>query len=101
MPHCCCDIAATAFTFVPLAYVVLLICVPLTIFSIYEATKIRKVTSNAVICPFCEFNNELVEQPDSDINCRTCNRMIPITDGKILAVDQVRCSFLQRAELLQ
>jgi uncharacterized protein YbaR (Trm112 family) len=79
--------------FVPLAVVIILISLPVTVFAIYEATKIRKVKSHPVVCPFCESNNELVEAPDSDINCRSCNRMIPITDGKILGVDQVRCGF--------
>jgi hypothetical protein len=79
--------------FVPLAAVITLISLPVTIYSIYEAFKIRKVTANSVVCPFCEFDNQLVEAPDTDIHCRGCNRMIPITDGKILSVDQVRCGF--------
>ncbi len=79
--------------FVPLAVVLIVISLPLTLYSIYEATKIRKVSAHAVLCPFCEHNNQLVEAPESDINCRSCNRMVPITDGKILPVDQVRCGF--------
>jgi uncharacterized protein YbaR (Trm112 family) len=79
--------------FVPLAIVLIVIFLPLTLFSIYEATKIRKVSSHPVACPFCEANNELVEAPTEDIHCRSCNRMIPITDGKVLPVAQVRCGF--------
>jgi len=79
--------------FVPLATVLIIISLPVTFLAIYEATKIRKVKAHEVLCPFCNFDNQLVETPDNDINCRNCNRMIPITDGKILPVDQVRCGF--------
>jgi uncharacterized protein YbaR (Trm112 family) len=79
--------------FVPLATVLTIISLPITVYAIYEATKIRKVKAFSVICPFCEFDNQLVETAQIDINCRGCNRMIPITDGVILPVDQVRCGF--------
>ena len=79
--------------FVPLSIVIILISLPLTVFAIFSASQIRKVKSVSVICPCCSFDNQLVEQPTEDIHCRGCNRMIPIQDGTVLPVSQVRCGF--------
>lgn len=62
-------------------------------FGVYLSLKIRKVQSNDVVCPYCDYNNELTEPPTEDIRCRSCNRDIPVLDGEILEVFQVRCGY--------
>ena len=47
-----------------------------------KAIEIKKVTSHGVICPLCDFENELTEEPKGDFVCVNCQRMIPITGGK-------------------
>jgi uncharacterized protein YbaR (Trm112 family) len=79
--------------FVPLAIVIILISLPVTAYATYSGFQIRKVKAYSVICPYCDLDNQLVEEANDDINCRGCNRMIPIQDGKILTVSQVRCGF--------
>lgn len=61
--------------------------------AIRELFQIKKVTFYPLECPFCKFTNKLTEKPMDDIACENCNRMIPLLDGEILPVDQVRCGF--------
>ncbi len=61
--------------------------------SIYFALQVKKVTSHEIKCPFCEEPNVLVDVPNDDFPCVKCNRMIPIVDGKTIAVSQVRCGY--------
>ncbi len=61
--------------------------------AIYFALQVRKVTSFDLSCPFCEVNNILVDAPNEDFPCVSCNRMIPIVEGKALSVSQVRCGY--------
>lgn len=63
------------------------------VISVYSALQVRKVTNLVVRCPFCEAVNQLLSTPEEDFNCVSCNRMIPIDGGKVMAVDQVRCGF--------
>lgn len=80
--------------FVPLAIVILIISVPVFLYAIFNAFQIRKVAAISIICPYCEFNNQVTETPTDDICCRGCNRLIPINEqGEILKVSQVRCGF--------
>lgn len=76
-----------------LAYVLLIGGAGAIIYGIYCATQIRKVQSVAMSCPFCGFTNRFTEQPMHDVSCRGCNRMIPIEDGRMLKVSQVRCGY--------
>ncbi|MFZ4507994.1 MAG: hypothetical protein ACOYON_09895 [Fimbriimonas sp.] len=55
--------------------------------------KARQVTSVAEKCPYCGANNRLLENPNDDFTCIECHRLIPVLDGNILPVRQVRCGF--------
>lgn len=61
--------------------------------SIYWATQIRKVTRVEVDCPYCQHKNMLTEAPEKDFTCLECKRLIPIIDGRILSVSQVKCNY--------
>lgn len=62
-------------------------------YAIFCALLVRKVTTHDIKCPYCEIPNVLVDAPTEDFPCVSCNRMIPIADGKPMSVDQVRCGF--------
>ncbi len=62
-------------------------------FALFLAFQVRKVNSHDLKCPFCEVLNTLVDAPTDDFPCVSCNRMIPIIEGKTIAVAQVRCGF--------
>jgi len=79
--------------FVPLASVFGVIAAAYLGYATYCGLQIRKVTKVGVTCPICNFENQLVAQPESDFLCVGCNRMIPIQDHKPLPVQQVRCGF--------
>jgi ribosomal protein S27E len=61
--------------------------------SLYSATQVRKVTGFRVKCPYCSAKNTLVEPPKEDFLCISCNREIPVEDGNVLPVFQVRCGY--------
>ena len=63
------------------------------IFAIFCGLQVRKVTTHDLKCPYCESPNVLVAAPTEDLPCTTCNRMIPVIDGKTVPVSQVRCGF--------
>lgn len=63
------------------------------IYCIYEILKAKKVTGVRLECPYCKAGNVLTEHPNSDFSCRSCHRMVPVDDGVILEVNQVRCGF--------
>ena len=80
--------------FVPLAIVLLVISIPVTLYAVVHAFEVRKVKAISIVCPYCSFDNQVTETPTNDLCCRGCNRLIPINEeGKILAVNQVRCGF--------
>jgi len=81
--------------FVPLGAIFLLIGVPLLSFACYVGyqTKEVQVQAKPVVCPFCEAVNEILGDASQDFACVSCNRMIPIQDGQVLEVSQVRCGF--------
>jgi uncharacterized protein YbaR (Trm112 family) len=79
--------------FVPVGYVLLVIAFCFLSYATYVALQTRKVTRKPVNCPFCETVNELVGDPDEDFSCVKCHRMVPILDGVVLPVQQVRCGF--------
>ena len=62
-------------------------------YAAYSAFGIRKVAQEFYSCPFCETNNALIEVPDTDFLCVECNRLVPVREGLILTVSQVRCGY--------
>lgn len=62
-------------------------------YSIFMIARARKVTALSFVCPYCEVTNALTAQPTEDFSCVNCIRMIPVVDGKVLPVQQVRCGF--------
>lgn len=59
--------------------------------AVQRAIEIRKITSHSVLCPICDFDNELTEPPTGDFVCQNCQRIIPIQDGLPMEVKRVRC----------
>ncbi len=79
--------------FKPLGITLILIGLPLMGIAIRSLWTVREVKGFAVICPFCEHKNELLSEPEEDFTCASCTRMVPILDGKVMKVQQVRCGF--------
>lgn len=77
----------------PLAIVLLVLGVPLLLIAVKSLWKVREFKGISVICPICQAKNEIVEMPDEDFACVSCSRLIPIENGQILPVHQVRCGF--------
>jgi hypothetical protein len=59
----------------------------------YCLLQVRKVPSVLILCPFCRAKNKLTEQPSKDFTCFECHRSIPVQDGRVLRVFQVKCGF--------
>jgi hypothetical protein len=78
---------------VGLAWVLMVGGLAMILFSMYCATQVRKVTGFRVKCPYCAKKNVLVEPPNEDFLCESCNRQIPVQDGNVLPVFQVRCGY--------
>lgn len=64
-----------------------------TVLALVSAFKIRKVTNYDVVCPYCEALNQLTDQPTEDFVCVECQRAIPVLDGQVIPVFQVRCGY--------
>jgi hypothetical protein len=79
--------------FVPLAVMLLLIGLGLIFIATRSVWRVRNIVGHGVECPFCQERNELLSQPTDDFACVKCNRMIPIIDGNVVPVHQVRCGF--------
>lgn len=62
-------------------------------YAVYCATRIKKVDHVHVVCVYCEADNQLTDEPSEDFLCASCNRMIPVLEGKIIPVFQVRCGY--------
>lgn len=62
-------------------------------YGVYQLLQARKVTEYKLICPFCQATNVLTAEPDVDVRCVDCLRMVPIEIGKVLQVFQVRCGY--------
>jgi ribosomal protein S27E len=62
-------------------------------YGIYQLLQTRKVTEFRLVCPFCQATNVLTAEPNVDVRCVDCSRMIPIEVGKVLQVFQVRCGY--------
>lgn len=79
--------------FVPLAGILGLLGVVSLGTGSFVAMKIRKVTGIPLTCPICNAVNELTETPSDDFPCVGCNRMVPVRDGMVLTINQVRCGY--------
>ena len=55
--------------------------------------QMRQVGSVRLDCPFCGGKNFFTTAPQGDVRCDKCNRDIPVLDGRVLKVHQVRCGF--------
>jgi len=63
------------------------------VYGVTQLAQMKKIPSFAVKCPFCNNKNTFTEEPFSDVRCEGCQRSIPIYEGRILNVEQVRCGF--------
>ena len=79
--------------FVPLATIILIIGLSFLGYGAYCAMQIRKVKYIILECPFCQTGNALDGEPTDDFLCVECHRLIPIKEGKVLPVSQVRCGY--------
>jgi ribosomal protein S27E len=61
--------------------------------AVYSLFTIKKVTNHDVECPYCQKTNHLTEAPKEDFTCEHCALLIPVLDGRVLPVFQVRCGF--------
>jgi ribosomal protein L7/L12 len=55
--------------------------------------SVKQVGASDIICPFCHAKNVFTDVPRTDQTCSECHRAMPIIDGKVLKVSQVRCGF--------
>ena len=76
-----------------LGYLLMVVGIPSVLFAIWSATRVKEVTQVVVVCPYCSAKNTLLEQPNEGFPCAECNRQVPIFDGKVVSVSQVRCGF--------
>jgi len=63
------------------------------VYGVIQITHMNKIPSFPVKCPFCNHKNDFTEQPMTDVRCDECQRSIPIYEGRILRVEQVRCGY--------
>ena len=79
--------------FVPLAGIILAIGLACALYGIYCALQIRVVKHIFRECPFCQTHNAMDGAPTEDFLCIECHRLIPVLDGQVLQVEQVRCGY--------
>ncbi len=79
--------------YVPLAIIFLAMGVAAVGYGAYCALQVRKVASIVASCPYCQGTNRLTETPSADFTCSECHRLVPVKDGQILSVQQVRCGY--------
>jgi hypothetical protein len=63
------------------------------LYGIYAVSQVRKVAKLDFVCSYCNATNHLTSTPTEDFLCTECNRLIPVKDGKVLPVYQVRCGY--------
>lgn len=61
--------------------------------AIRNGLEIRKVKSFWVRCCYCDEVIKLTGIPTDDFPCPSCNRMVPVQEGHIMGVNQVRCGY--------
>jgi len=62
-------------------------------YGLFKMNKVREIEGHPIDCPFCEKTNILTQKPEHDFRCVHCNRDVPVENGKILNVYQVRCGY--------
>ncbi|MBS1706413.1 MAG: hypothetical protein JST40_11090 [Armatimonadetes bacterium] len=63
-------------------------------YAIFCYNECRKVPPGTVIsCPYCHAKNTYTDTPADDQTCTECHRLMPIVEGRVLRVSQVRCGF--------
>lgn len=77
----------------PLSLVLGVIGIALIGYGLVRATRVRAIEGHPIDCPFCEKTNILTAAPKSDFRCTHCNRDVPVENGAILRVYQVRCGY--------
>jgi hypothetical protein len=77
----------------PLSAVLGLIGIGVTGYGIYRLTNVKAIVDHKIECPFCQTVNHLTQVPKSDFRCDHCNREVPVEDGVVLRVYQVRCGY--------
>lgn len=80
-------------SFLSFSYPFLTIGIGMIGYSIYRGMRTRKEPSFTASCPYCNHEMEFIETPDEDFRCDGCNRRVPVKDGRILAVQGIRCGF--------
>lgn len=63
------------------------------VYGAIQLGNMKKIPSFPVTCPFCKHKNDFTEEPLNDVRCEGCQRSIPIYEGRVLHVEQVRCGF--------
>lgn len=77
----------------PLGWTLIVMGVGCIGFAVFSALQVKKVPGERLKCPYCQATNILTEPPTEDFSCHACHRMIPVLDGQILQVFQVRCGY--------
>ena len=80
-------------TLLGLAYVSLTIGVLSLGYGVRRAIEVHQVSSVAYTCPFCDGITELTDVASDDYTCVECDRLVPIVDGEVIPVHQVRCGY--------
>jgi uncharacterized protein YbaR (Trm112 family) len=80
-------------TLIYAAYIILFIGICTLGYGLKRALEVRDVTGVSYTCPYCGGYTELTEIASADFTCQECNRLIPIIDGEIIPVEQVRCGY--------
>lgn len=62
-------------------------------YGITQFVKAGRVSSVEVRCPFCGNSNSFTEHPYDPVRCEGCQRQIPIVEGQVLRVAEVRCGY--------
>lgn len=78
---------------VGLAWILILAGIAGIIFALVQIFQAKKVDGISLECVYCHVTNEFTEFPSDDFRCSSCNRLIPVLDGKIIEVQQVRCGY--------
>jgi hypothetical protein len=60
-------------------------------FSLYNLFRLRSVDSIVQVCPYCQASNHLTEAPGDGYTCAECHRVVPMDDGRVLAIKTVTC----------
>jgi hypothetical protein len=95
----CVLIATVLFIFrgqgalIPLAVVITVIGAGCLVYAIWNAILAGRVKGVEATCPYCSAANELLAKPEVDFRCTSCQRLIPVLNGIILPVSQVRCGY--------